>query len=143
MDISEVARRSGIPASALRYYEEKGLIASSQRHGLRRQYAETVLAQLALISLGQQAGFSLYEITPMLASSLPQIDREKLLRKANQLDQQIKQLSAIRDALQHAAACRAEHHMACPKFQTLLKKAERRRQRQNSSNNKLNTPTSA
>lgn len=130
MDISEVARRSGVPASSLRYYEEKGLIASSQRHGLRRQYAETVLTQLALISLGQQAGFSLDEIAPMLAQQIPQIDRNKLLKKAQHIEQQIKQLTAIRDALQHAAACRAEHHLACPKFQTLLKKAERQRQRQ-------------
>lgn len=130
MDISEVVRRSGVPASSLRYYEELGLIASQQRHGLRRQYADSVLAQLALISLGQQAGFSLDEIAPMLGSPLPQIDREKLLHKAQQLDQQIKSLSAIRDALAHAAACRAEHHLVCPKFQTLLKKAERRRQRQ-------------
>ncbi|WP_260440806.1 MerR family DNA-binding transcriptional regulator, partial [Pseudomonas aeruginosa] len=36
LDIGEVARRSGVPASTLRYYEEKGLIASSGRHGLRR-----------------------------------------------------------------------------------------------------------
>lgn len=137
MDISEVARRSGIPASTLRFYEEKGLIVSHHRHGLRRQFPETVLSQLALISLGQQAGFSLDEITPMLAPTIPQIDRDKLLKKALQLDQQIKQLSAIRDALQHAAACRAEHHLACPKFQTLLKKAERRRLRQTSPSNKL------
>lgn len=62
LDIGEVVRRCGIPASTLRYYEEKGLIVSSGRHGLRRQYDADVLERLALISLGRTAGFSLDEI---------------------------------------------------------------------------------
>ena len=61
MDIAEVARRSGVRASALRYYEEKGLIASVGRDGLRRRFLPGVLDQLALISLGQAAGLSLAE----------------------------------------------------------------------------------
>ena len=62
MDIAEVARRSGVPASALRYYEARGLIASVGRQGLRRVFAPKVLDELALIALGQAAGFSLDEI---------------------------------------------------------------------------------
>ena len=58
MDIAEVARRSGLPASTLRYYEEKGLIASTGRQGLRRTFAPGVLDQLALVALGRAAGFS-------------------------------------------------------------------------------------
>lgn len=57
MDISEVAKRSGVPASTLRFYEEKGLIVSVGRHGLRRQYNANVLEQLALIALGRSAVF--------------------------------------------------------------------------------------
>lgn len=52
MDIAEVAKRSGVPASALRYYEEKGLIASTGRSGLRRTFSPSVVDQLALIALG-------------------------------------------------------------------------------------------
>ena len=59
MDIAQVARESGVPASTLRYYEEKGLIASTGRHGLRRTFGPQVLERLALIALGQAAGFSL------------------------------------------------------------------------------------
>ena len=59
MDIAEVARRSGLPASTLRYYEERGLIASVGRQGLRRTFDPGVLELLSLISLGQAAGFSL------------------------------------------------------------------------------------
>jgi DNA-binding transcriptional MerR regulator len=43
LDIAEVAQRSGIPASTLRFYEEKGLIASSGRRGLRRLFDAGVL----------------------------------------------------------------------------------------------------
>ena len=58
MDISEVARRSGVPASTLRYYEKVGLIRSTGPQGVRRRFAPTVLDQLALIALGQAAGLS-------------------------------------------------------------------------------------
>ena len=59
MDITEVALRSGLPASTLRFYEEKGLIASIGRQGLRRVFGPGVLGRLALIALGRAAGFSL------------------------------------------------------------------------------------
>ena len=62
MDIAEVARRSRVPASTLRFYEEKGLIASIGRRGLRRVFNPDVLERLALIAVGRAAGFSLNEI---------------------------------------------------------------------------------
>ena len=68
MDIGEVSKTSGLPASTLRYYEEKGLIRSSGRNGLRRLFDAGVIAQLALISLGRNAGFSLDEIGAMFTA---------------------------------------------------------------------------
>ena len=65
MDISEVARRSGVPASTLRFYEEKRLIASIGRRGLRRLFGPEVFDRLGLIALGRAAGFSLAEIAGM------------------------------------------------------------------------------
>jgi DNA-binding transcriptional MerR regulator len=56
MDISEVAKKSGVAASALRYYERKGLIHSLQSEGARRKFSPTVLDQLALIALGKRPG---------------------------------------------------------------------------------------
>lgn len=67
MDIAEVARRAGVPASTLRFYEEKGLIASIGRRGLRRVFDPGVMERLALIALGRAAGFSLDEIALMFA----------------------------------------------------------------------------
>jgi DNA-binding transcriptional MerR regulator len=121
MDISEVALRSGIPASTLRFYEEKGLIASTGRHGLRRVFAPAVLERLALIALGSASGFSLDEMSRMFApDGRPRIDRAMLAGKAKELDRTIRKLSAMRDGLKHAAACPAPSHMECPTFRRLL-----------------------
>lgn len=124
MDIAEVAQRSGVPASALRYYEEKGLIASTGRRGLRRLFDVGVLEQLALIALGRAAGFSLDEIALMFApDGRPRIDRRMLAAKAEELDRNIRKLSAMRDGLRHAAACPARTHMECPTFRRMLRAA--------------------
>lgn len=124
LDIAEVARRTGTPASALRYYEEKGLITSIGRHGLRRLFEPDVLERLALIALGQAAGFSLDEIAGMFApDGRPRINRQMLKAKAEELDQTIRKLTAMRDSLRHAAECRAPSHMECPTFRRYLKAA--------------------
>jgi DNA-binding transcriptional MerR regulator len=121
LDIAEVARRSGIPASTLRFYEEKGLIASIGRRGLRRLFNPGVLDRLALISLGGAAGFSLDEIARMFApDGRPRIDRRMLAAKAREVDGMIRKLSAMRDGLRHAAVCPAPSHMECPTFRRLL-----------------------
>jgi DNA-binding transcriptional MerR regulator len=124
MDIAEVAKRSGVAASTLRYYEEKGLIASVGRHGLRRVFDARVLDQLALIALGRVAGFSLDEIATMFASDgQPDIDRAMLTTKADQIDEMVRRLKAMSASLRHAAVCPAPSHMECPSFRKLLQSA--------------------
>ncbi|HEY2336156.1 MAG TPA: helix-turn-helix domain-containing protein [Burkholderiales bacterium] len=121
MDIAELAQRSGIPAHTLRFYEEKGLIASVGRRGLRRVFAPGALERLALIGLGSAAGFSLDEIARMFApDGRPRIDRETLAAKAQELDRTIRKLTAMRDGLRHAAVCPAPSHLECPTFRRLL-----------------------
>lgn len=124
LDIAEVAQRSGVPASTLRFYEEKGLIRSTGRRGLRRLFDPGVLERLALIALGRSAGFSLEEIALMLTpDGRPRIDRQMLLAKAKELDRTIRKLSAMREGLRHAAACAAPSHMECPTFRRLMRAA--------------------
>jgi DNA-binding transcriptional MerR regulator len=124
MDIAEVARRSGVPASALRFYEERGLIASIGRQGLRRVFDGGVLDRLALIALGRAAGFSLDDIAQVFSpGKRPRIDRHMLTAKADELDGTIRELAALRDGLRHAAACRAPSHMECPTFRRILRAA--------------------
>jgi DNA-binding transcriptional MerR regulator len=124
MDIAEVARRTGVPASTLRYYEKRGLIASVSEAGTRRRFAPEVFDQLALIALGQAGGLSLVEIQAMLSpGGQPDIDRQALTRKAEELDATIVQLRAMSRGLRHAAKCPAPSHAECPTFQRLLKAA--------------------
>ena len=124
MDIAEVARKSGVRASALRFYEEKGLIVSRGRKGLRRDFDASVIERLALISLGSAAGFSLDEMARMFTpDGRPRIDRKKLAAKADELDRTIRKLGAMRDGLRHAAVCPAPSHLECPTFRRLLSAA--------------------
>ncbi|MEQ1885440.1 MAG: helix-turn-helix domain-containing protein [Bryobacteraceae bacterium] len=124
MDITEVARQTGLPASTLRFYEEKGLIASIGRSGLRRVFSPNVLERLALIALGRAAGFSLDEIAQMFGQGgRPKIDRKALAVKADQIDRKIRRLTAIRDGLRHAVVCPAPSHLECEKFRRLMRVA--------------------
>jgi DNA-binding transcriptional MerR regulator len=124
LDITEVVQRSGVPASTLRFYEEKRLIASTGRRGLHRLFDPGVLDRLALIALGQAAGFSLDEIALMFGpGGKPRIDRQMLAAKADELDTRIRELRTVRAGLRHAAACPARSHMECPTFRRLLRAA--------------------
>lgn len=128
LDITEVAQRSGVAASTLRFYEQKGLIASIGRRGLRRLFAPGVLERLAVIALGRAAGFSLEEIALMFApDGRLRIDRQMLTAKAEELDNTISKLSAMRDGLRQAAACPAPSHMECPNFRRYLQSAAARK----------------
>lgn len=122
LDIAEVARISGVPASTLRFYEEKGLIAPIGRRGLRRLYDAGVVERLALIALGRASGFTLDEIGGMFgADGDLRIDRHLLTAKADELDRTIKKLASMRDGLRHAAVCKAASHMECPTFRRILR----------------------
>jgi len=126
MDIGVLSKKSGVSPSTLRYYEEIGLIQSVGRHGLRRQFDAQAATQLALISLGKMAGFSLEDIKEMFAKDgSPRLPRAELHLRADALDQQIRDLSRLRDALHHVADCPAETHMECPKFKRLMNFAAR------------------
>ena len=121
IDIGVLAERSGVPPSTLRYYEAIGLIAAPVRHGLRRQFGPEAVLQLALISLGKLAGFSLAEIKAMLGKGgAPELPRAALHARADEIEGQIRKLATLRDALRHVADCPAASHLDCPKFRRSL-----------------------
>ncbi|MBV8125471.1 MAG: helix-turn-helix domain-containing protein [Burkholderiaceae bacterium] len=130
LDIGEVSARSGLRASALRYYEQVGLIASVSRRGLRQQFPAEVLLQLKLIAMGQAAGFSLDVIAQMFgrfgSNSHPNLPRAALHERADELDRQIRKLTVLRDTLCHVAECPAPTHMECPTFRRLVAAAGKR-----------------
>jgi len=127
LDIGEVCERSGLRPSTLRYYEDIGLISSVCRNGLRRQFAPEIVMQLALISMGKSAGFNLDEISGMFGDDRqPDLPRETLHQKADEMDRKIVELKAMRDVVRHVADCPAPTHMDCPTFRRLVKLAARR-----------------
>ena len=95
------------------------MLKSLAGRGQRRQFAADVADRLALIALGQAAGFSLDEVGAMLVDL--QVDRQMLLAKADALDARIRRLQAMSKGLRHAAQCPEEDHLCCPKFQRLMK----------------------
>ena len=66
LSIGQVARQSGVSSTALRYYEEAGVLPTPARRSGQRRYDDQVFRQLALIKLAQQAGFTISEIRTLL-----------------------------------------------------------------------------
>lgn len=127
LDIGEVVQLTGVRPSTLRFYEEKGLIRATGRHGLRRLFNSHVLQQLQFIALGQQAGLSLQDIASMFTTEGKlQVNRGFLAKKADEIERSIRKLTAVRHTLLHVSKCSAPNHMECPKFQRLLRVAGKR-----------------
>lgn len=124
IDIGILSKTSGVATSTLRYYEEIGLIRSVTRNGLRRQYREDTLVQLALIALGKSAGFSLEEIGSMFDKDRkPNLPRSTLSERADELDRQAQRLKTLNNMLRHVAECPEPSHLECSRFQKLLRAA--------------------
>jgi len=111
LSIGDVARRSGVAPSALRFYERRGLIASTRTDGNQRRYDRAVLRRIALVQAGRAAGISLVEIRAALAS-LPtsrapgRRDWERLSgRWRNDRDARIETLQALRERLTTCIGC--------------------------------------
>jgi DNA-binding transcriptional MerR regulator len=117
LDIAEVAERSGLAASALRFYEKRCLITPAGRNGLRRTYRPEVLERLALIACARSAGFTIAEIARFLrATPDDAVLRARMADKARELEEQIAQLTRMRDSLRHASTCTHEPLVECPDF---------------------------
>ncbi|WP_245848525.1 MerR family transcriptional regulator [Lentzea kentuckyensis] len=121
LDIAEVAERTGLAPSALRFYEKKGLLVSSGRNGLRRTYEPEVLHRLELINCARRAGFSIAEISRFLvATPGDAVLRATISEKVATLDEDIARLQRMRDSLDHASTCTHEPLAECPDFKRRL-----------------------
>ena len=111
LTIGEVADRSGMAPSALRFYEERGLLRSLRTAGNQRRYPRAVLRRLALIRAGQTAGLTLESIAAALAilpdRALPSGDDWLRLSTSwrDDLDRRIDHLQALRDQLTSCIGC--------------------------------------
>jgi DNA-binding transcriptional MerR regulator len=122
LDIADVAHRTGLAPSALRFYERSGLIASSsERNGLRRTFEPGVLDRLALISCAKAAGFTLAQIGRFLTATPSDTElRARMAERAHELDHEIARLTRMRDSLKHAATCTYTPLVECPEFKTRI-----------------------
>ena len=109
--IGDLARRSGTAASALRFYEDRGLMAGTRTAGGQRQYPKEVLRRVAFIRAAQTVGLSLEQIKAALAT----LPNQRTPTKADWarlsqtwrplLDQRIRALTALRDQLSSCIGC--------------------------------------
>jgi len=107
MRIGEVSRRTGIPASTLRYYEQIGLIDPPQRVGGQRDYNESILDTLKLIRVAKEQAFSLEEIQTLLQADQPQSDqwRDIAQQKLSVVQAQIAQFRILEATLIESINC--------------------------------------
>ncbi|AJT41341.1 MerR family transcriptional regulator [Psychromicrobium lacuslunae] len=125
LDIAEVAERSGVAPSALRFYERRGLLDSAGRNGLRRTYQPEALARLALISCARSGGFTIAEIAALLNAKPDDSDlRAKMAVKVVELNERIAQLGRMRASLEHAAVCTHQRLVDCPEFKMTIARQE-------------------
>ncbi|MEM9515720.1 MAG: MerR family DNA-binding protein [Actinomycetota bacterium] len=103
------------------------MITPVGRRGLRRQCDSRILDRLALLTLAQDAGFSLDEIAPMLEGDATGLDRTALAAKADELDETIRRIETMRDNLRHMAACPPPDHLECENFVGLVRAGFARR----------------
>ncbi|WP_034261155.1 MerR family transcriptional regulator [Actinospica robiniae] len=117
LDIADVAARTGMAASGLRYYEKRGLIESAGRNGLRRTYALDVVDRITVISCAKAAGFTLAQIARFLAATPSDTElRRRMAERADELEADIARLIRMRDSLRHAATCDHVPLVECPEF---------------------------
>ncbi|HEY0690164.1 MAG TPA: redox-sensitive transcriptional activator SoxR [Kribbella sp.] len=111
LSIGETASRSGVAASALRFYEDQGLITSRRTSGNQRQYLRSTLRRIAFVQAAQRVGLALSEIKAAL-DSLPEdrtptrADWSRLSKSwRGRLDQRIAELERLRDDLDTCIGC--------------------------------------
>ena len=115
MMIGEVARRSGVAATTLRYYEQIGLLRAADRVGGQRRYDESALARLEVIRMCKIAGFALEEIAVLFADDEPGRPASRALAEAKlaEIDSQMALLAQARQVVEWGMACTCPSIDAC------------------------------
>ena len=120
--IGELARRTGVATSALRYYERIGLLSPAERAGQRRHYSPSSAERVALIRLCQDAGFTLAEIGRLLVafSRGGRAWGRLAERKSAELDARIADARRAKTLILHGLECPHRDLLACPNFRSAL-----------------------
>jgi len=116
LTIGEVARRTGVATSTLRYYEELGLVPEPARVSGQRRYRPATVDLVGMILLLRDVGFTLSEISELCVPASRAAWRDAARRKLVELDEQIHKSKVARVALEHVIRCRHEDLTECPNF---------------------------
>jgi MerR family redox-sensitive transcriptional activator SoxR len=119
LTIGEVARRAGVKATTLRYYESLGVLPEPERVSGQRRYTVDVLRRLEIVDVAQRAGCSLEEIRDLLgAAGEPASQRLQALaaRKLPEIEALIERARAVHRWLEAAVACDCETFDVCALF---------------------------
>jgi len=118
--IGEAARRFGLATSALRYYDERGIVRPLRRHGDQRRYGPDELRRLAFVQLCRRLGLSLAEAAAIMDGPA-NAWRPAVERRIAELDKLISWANSARYQLSHALACPADHPVTdCPHLGAVL-----------------------
>ncbi|MFB9477217.1 MerR family transcriptional regulator [Nonomuraea salmonea] len=116
LTIGELAARTGVATSALRYWEELGVLPAPTRVSGRRRYPPSAVEQVGLVLLLRGVGCTLQEIAAFTSARTSDGWRELYQRKLTELDRRIAQAQAARTAIEHGLACSHELITDCPRF---------------------------
>lgn len=122
LTIGQLAAASGVPTSTIRFWERRDLLVPAARSGGQRRYTEDALAQVGLLRLCQDAGFTLTEIRQMLAQRAGDPTRWRELVEAKMVDvaTSLRKLQKAHDLLSHALECTHDDIVKCPRFQAAV-----------------------
>jgi|SRR5262245_3877404 len=123
LTIGELARRTGVTTSALRYYDELGLARPDRRVSGHRRYGVDAVDAVGVIRFFQEVGFTLAETKRFIASrrGSPGAWRTLAVRKSEELRDRIMREEAAVQALDHALVCPKENVLDCPNFWATMK----------------------
>jgi DNA-binding transcriptional MerR regulator len=120
LSIGELAERTGVATTALRYYDELGLVQPAARASGRRRYAASAVAEVGVIVFLREVGFSLAEIGRLVAGGERRSWQEIVDRKLVELADQQHRLDVARSALEHARRCPAGAPVRCSRFWSII-----------------------
>lgn len=122
LTIGELAQCTGVATSALRYYEEVGLLPAPARVSGQRRYPESAVGLVGIILLLRDVGFSVAEQKALMASRAVAPDdwRRLVRRKLVELEEQIAKARTAREAIKHALRCPHDDIVQCPRFASVI-----------------------
>lgn len=120
LSIGELAERTGVPTTALRYYDDLGLVRPTARESGRRRYGESAVEEVGVIRFLSEVGFTLAEIGSFLTVDKSRSRQEIIARKLTEVVEQQRQLEVAREVLQHGRDCPAGDPVNCSRFWSII-----------------------